>query len=72
MYANLNRCLMQKGISMNAAAKMLDMPEATFRTKLTERNFNVGEAMKINDHLFPEYDFRYLFKKDDANEDETA
>ena len=71
MYANLMRCLKQKGLSVNAAANAIGMPEPTFRTKLTERQFNVGEALSIIDNLFPEYDFRYLFKREDTEKETT-
>lgn len=40
MYANLNECLKKKGISINAAAALVHMPEATFRTKVQERSFD--------------------------------
>ena len=63
MYTNLKNSLMRKGLSFNAAAKMLDMPEATFRTKVCERSFSVEEAFLIKDNLFPEMDFSYLFQR---------
>jgi hypothetical protein len=63
MYKNLSDSLNKKGISTTAAAKLLNMPEATFRTKLNDRNFTVGEAFEVRDNLFPEYDIRFLFEK---------
>lgn len=66
MYQNLEKCLKQKGLSVNAAAKVIGMPEATFRTKLGGRSFSIDEAFEIMDNLFPEYDVRYLFKKESA------
>lgn len=50
---------------MNAAAKAIGMPEPTFRTKLNSREFSINEAFEVIDSLFPEYDIRYLFKRDD-------
>jgi hypothetical protein len=63
MYANLEKSLKQKGLSVRAAAAAVGMPEATFRTKLNERSFDVEEAFKIRDDLFPELDIFYLFEK---------
>lgn len=67
MYTNLDNSLKQKGISLYAAASAIDMPEATFRTKLQSRSFSVDEAFMVKRHLFPEMDIFYLFKKDDVN-----
>lgn len=63
MYSNLIDNLKKKGISINAAANLVDMPEATFRTKAYERDFKFDEALKIRDNLFPELDLVYLFTK---------
>lgn len=68
MYSNLSMSLKQKGLSMNAAANLLNMPEATFRTKLQERSFSVEEAMLIKNNLFPEMDIFYLFQKEEPQE----
>lgn len=63
MYANLLSSLNCKGISVNAAAKVVGMPESTLRTKIYERGFGLEEAFMIRDNLFPEYDIRYLFER---------
>lgn len=63
MYANLLSSLNCKGISVNAAAKVVGMPESTLRTKIYERSFDLEEAFMIRDNLFPEYDIRYLFER---------
>ncbi|MCM1328404.1 MAG: XRE family transcriptional regulator [Ruminococcus sp.] len=63
MYTNLLENLQKKGISINAAALAIGMPEATFRTKIQDRSFYVEEAFNIKENLFPELDFKYLFKK---------
>ena len=39
MYSNLLDELNKKGISINAAAKIIDMPEATLRTKIQKSQF---------------------------------
>ena len=67
MYVNLENELKKKGLSVNAAAAAIAMPEPTFRGKLTvkDRCFSVDEAIKIKLNLFPELDIFYLFKRDD-------
>lgn len=65
MYANLLNSLNSKGISVNAAAKLIEMPESTLRTKIYDRSFDLEEAFIIKDNLFPEYDIRYLFERTD-------
>lgn len=72
MYANLKDSLNKKGLSLNAAAKILGMPEPTFRTKVHERSFSVEEAFLIKENLFPEMDFAYLFKRSSDSEDMPA
>lgn len=66
MYSNLIDNLQKKGISINAAAALMNMSESTFRTKVYERDFKFGEALKIRDNLFPELDLIYLFKKTES------
>lgn len=68
MYANLLENLQRKGISINAAALAIGMPEATFRTKIQDRSFYVEEAFYIKENLFPELDFKYLFKRTDEKQ----
>lgn len=67
MYNNLERELKKKGLSVNAAALAIGMPEPTFRGKLTikDRSFTFEEAARIKANLFPELDIFYLFKRDE-------
>ncbi len=67
MYNNLERELKKKGLSVNAAALAIGMPEPTFRGKLTikDRSFTFEEAARIKVNLFPELDIFYLFKRDE-------
>lgn len=66
MYENLIRALKAKGISNNAAAAAIGMPETTFRSKITtERSFYVEEALSIKANLFPEMEVGYLFERTD-------
>lgn len=69
MYNNLKRALQSKGISYNAAAAVVGMPEPTFRGKMSiaDRSFSFEEALKIKLNLFPELDIIYLFQKDTGN-----
>ena len=71
MYENLARALKAKGISNNAAAAAIGMPEPTFRGKMTvqDRSFSVDEAINIKLNLFPEMDMMYLFQKSDRGEE---
>lgn len=64
MYKNLERELKAKGLSNNAAAAAIGMPEATFRgkMKIEDRSFTVEEAIRIQENLFPEMNIFYLFK----------
>lgn len=69
MYTNLGKELRAKGLSNNAAAAVLGMPEATFRGKMTidKRSFTVEEAILIKTSLFPELDFFYLFENESSH-----
>lgn len=68
MYRNLENELKRKGLSVNAAAAAIGMPEPTFRGKLSvkDRSFSIEEAIRIKLNLFPELDIMYLFKKEGA------
>lgn len=65
MYENLSNALKKKGISFNAAAAAIGMPEPTFRGKMNipDRSFSIEEAINIKLNLFPEMDIQYLFEK---------
>lgn len=67
MYNNLLRQLKAKGLSINAAAAAIGMPEPTFRGKITvkDRSFSIDEAISIKLNLFPELDIMYLFKREE-------
>ena len=69
MYENLSKALKSKGISNNAAAAAIGMPEPTFRGKMTvkDRSFTIEEAIKIKNNLFPEMDITYLFERETGN-----
>lgn len=66
MHKNLEKALRAKGISNNAAAAAINMPEATFRGKMNiaGRSFSIEEAIRIKNNLFPEMEVSYLFKSE--------
>ncbi|MBQ3330296.1 MAG: DNA-binding protein [Ruminococcus sp.] len=68
MYENLRNALKAKGISHNAAAAAIGMPEPTFRGKMTieDRSFSIEEAIRIKINLFPEMDMMYLFQREET------
>ena len=68
MYGNLLKELRAKGLSINAAAAAIGMPEPTFRGKMSieGRSFTVEEAIDIKQNIFPEMDIFYLFQREDA------
>ena len=68
MYSNLSAELKRKGLSINAAAAAIGMPEPTFRGKMSvpDRSFTIEEAVKIKMNLFPEMDIVYLFQKEES------
>lgn len=63
MFTNLDRELNNGRISWRAAAKAIDMPEATFRSKIKDGNFSIDEAFNIKKMLFPQFELEYLFEK---------
>jgi hypothetical protein len=67
MYNHLAEALKKKGLSINAAAAAIGMPEPTFRGKMSvpDRSFSIEEAIKIKLNLFPEMDIQFLFEKED-------
>ena len=73
MYENLSKALKAKGISINAAAAAIGMPEPTFRGKMTvqDRSFSIEEAINVKLKLFPEMDMMYLFQRTDVEEQAT-
>ena len=66
MYNHLAEALKKKGLSINAAAAAIGMPEPTFRGKMSvpDRSFSIEEAIKIKLNLFPEMDIQSLFEKE--------
>lgn len=63
MYPNLNQEINSNNMSWRSVAKAINMPESTFRAKITNGSFAVEEAFDIKNLLFPKYDPEYLFRK---------
>lgn len=66
MYECLSSAIKAKGLSFRAVAAAIGMPEPTFRSKINGRSecgFTVEEAFAIQENVFPEMDFKYLFKR---------
>lgn len=67
MYSNLKALLNTKGISIDALAKLLGVHRNTVANKLDgESEFTYGQAELIQQTMFPEYNARYLFHRDNA------
>ncbi|MBR6707869.1 MAG: helix-turn-helix transcriptional regulator [Clostridia bacterium] len=64
MYENLLALMAQKGISIDAMAKLLNVHRNTVSLKLNgESEFTFGQAELIMDTMFPEYNFKFVFRR---------
>lgn len=63
MYGNLDRAINESGMSWRSVASSINMPESTFRNKITVGDFSIGEAFSIKSNALPKYDLEFLFKK---------
>lgn len=62
--SNLQKAMDEKGISIQAIASVTGEHRNTISNKIHGRTeFTIGEALRIKEALFPEYDLNYLFKK---------
>ena len=63
MLNNLKKALDDKGITIRAFAKVLDVDERTIQNKLKGKTpFTYPEVVIAKKELFPEYDMEYLFR----------
>lgn len=69
MYPNLEKELNANHMSMRFVAQAINMPESTFRDKLSKNNFNIQEAFNIKNILLPKYELEYLFYESNAATD---
>ena len=66
MYANLSNELRRKNINQAAVAAMLKCDVRTFTNKINgTSDFTVTESLKIHSGLLPEFEFDYLFTRED-------
>lgn len=67
MYDNLKAVMAQKGITIDAIAKVLNVHRNTVQNKLDgESEFTFGQAMLISEVMFPEFTMKYLFHRQEA------
>lgn len=63
MLSNLKSVLDNKGITIRAFAKVLEVDERTIQNKIKGRTpFTYPEVLTAKKELFPEYDMEYLFR----------
>ena len=65
MYKNLENVIYENHMSINSAASAIGMTDRTLRYKIDKETFDVSEAFKIRNLLFPKYDLYYLFESDE-------
>ena len=54
----------QKGITVEAMAKLLGVTANTVQNKLGGKSeFTFGEAEMIMETMFPEYNYKYVFRR---------
>lgn len=64
MYRNLLAAMAQKGVSIEAIAKLLSVHRNTVSNKLNgESEFTFEQATLICDALFPEYKPSFIFRR---------
>lgn len=68
MYSNLNKEILANGMSWRSTAAAIDMPESTFRNKISSGEFSIDEAFAIKERVLPKYELAYLFKRDSKSE----
>jgi hypothetical protein len=62
---NLKRVLDDKGITIRAFAKVLEVDERTVQNKIKGKTpFTYPEVLTAKKELFPEYDMEYLFRNE--------
>lgn len=66
MYNNLNRAISENGMSWRSVADTINMPESTFRNKISNGSFSIEEAFLIKRRALPKYDIGYLFDRTDS------
>ncbi|WP_274316312.1 helix-turn-helix domain-containing protein [Staphylococcus hyicus] len=69
MFANLEKVRKDKGVSLVDIADLLGLRYQTVSDKINgASDFKFGEAIKIKNKFFPEYEIVYLFSRDDSED----
>lgn len=67
MFINLDKAIHKKRINKTDLAQLLGVTYNTVCAKINgSSTFTLDEALKIHESNFPEYDFKFLFFKDDS------
>jgi len=65
MYKNMRALMAAKGITVDAMARLLGVTAGTVQNKLSGKSeFTFGEAELIMETLFPEYNYKYVFRRE--------
>ena len=73
MLLNLKKELGNKKLNYKTVGRLLGISEKSVYSKISENTeFTLGEALKINDCLFPEFSFKYLFATDETETAEST
>lgn len=67
MLTNLDNARKKKGVSLVEIADLLGVRTATVSDKINGKfEFKFGEALKIKQKYFPEYEIEFLFAPDEV------
>ena len=67
MLTNLDRVRKEKNVSIVDIADLLNLRTATVSDKINGKyDFKFGEALKIKQKFFPEYELEYLFDPEEV------
>lgn len=65
MYNNLRMVMAQKGVTIDAIARLLGVHRNTIQNKMNgDSDFSIEQAFAITEIMFPEYKMSYLFHRD--------
>lgn len=65
MYTNLKAVMAIKGVTIDSMANLLGVHRNTVSSKLDgDSEFTFGQAEKIQNVMFPEYNSAYLFRRE--------
>lgn len=65
MFNNMRKLMSAKNITVDAMAKLLGVSANTVQNKLNGKTeFTFGEAELIMEVVFPEYNYKYVFRRE--------